>query len=172
MTPLLQPINRAHAFNLEDITINIRQCLFTIIGIAASVMVLAIEKIGDFFLFVPSEQFYIDIIVSALLISAGILLDTNLRKLARERDVQKELNRVNKELSRSNKDLQKSLADIKVLRGLIPICATCKRIRDDTGYWQKVEDYLRQHSEANFTHGVCPECAARVRKDFMKEKQG
>ena len=166
MTPLLKPIDRAHAFTLGDITMCIRQCLFTIIGIAASIIVLAIEKIGDFFLFVPSEQFYIDIIVSALLISAGILLDTNLRKLARERAVKKELTRVNEELSRSNRDLQKSLSDIKVLRGLIPICATCKKVRDDTGYWQKVEDYIRKHSEADFTHGFCPECAERFRREL------
>lgn len=142
----------------------IRQYLFTIIGIAVAIVVLATEKIGDIFLFVPNEQFYVDIIVSALLISAGILLDINLRKLAREREITIELERMNEELSSSNRKLQKSLADIKVLRGLIPICAMCKKIRDDTGYWQRVEDYIRQHSEADFTHGFCPECADRFKR--------
>jgi hypothetical protein len=48
----------------------------------------------------------------------------------------------------------------KVLRGLLPICAWCKKIRDDKGYWKQLEDYMEQHSEAHFTHGMCAECAA------------
>lgn len=56
-------------------------------------------------------------------------------------------------------DLKKALADIKTLRGFIPICSNCKSIRDDEGYWEQIEDYIAQHSEANFTHGICPTCA-------------
>jgi hypothetical protein len=47
------------------------------------------------------------------------------------------------------------------LRGLLPICATCKKIRDDQGYWSQVELYISQHSDAEFTHGICPECMAK-----------
>ena len=55
-------------------------------------------------------------------------------------------------------ELQTALANIKTLRGLIPMCAWCKKIRDDRGYWQKVETYIQEHSDASFTHGICPEC--------------
>ncbi len=55
-------------------------------------------------------------------------------------------------------DLEKALAEVKVLRGLIPMCAGCKRIRDDTGYWREVEEYLMSRTEAEFSHGLCPEC--------------
>ena len=55
-------------------------------------------------------------------------------------------------------ELQEALSRIKTLRGLIPICANCKKIRDDQGYWQQVETYVREHSEAEFSHGLCPEC--------------
>ena len=47
---------------------------------------------------------------------------------------------------------------VKTLRGLLPICANCKRIRDDTGYWGQVEEYISKHSEAEFSHSICPDC--------------
>jgi hypothetical protein len=56
-------------------------------------------------------------------------------------------------------DLQVALEECKVLRGILPICATCKKIRDDQGAWNQVEAYIRQHTDAEFTHGICPDCA-------------
>lgn len=56
-------------------------------------------------------------------------------------------------------ELQKALTNVRTLRGLIPICASCKKIRDDQGYWRQLEVYIRDHSEADFSHGLCPECA-------------
>jgi hypothetical protein len=58
-------------------------------------------------------------------------------------------------------ELQAALASVKTLSGLIPICASCKKIRDDKGYWNKLEDYIGQHSNADFTHGFCPECQSK-----------
>ena len=58
--------------------------------------------------------------------------------------------------------LQDAMANIKVLRGLLPICASCKRIRDDTGYWKQLEDYIADRSEAKFTHGLCSECSRKL----------
>lgn len=55
--------------------------------------------------------------------------------------------------------LKEALAKVKTLSGLLPICSHCKKIRDDKGYWNQLEDFIRQHSEAEFTHGICPECA-------------
>ncbi|MBI5375262.1 MAG: PAS domain S-box protein [Candidatus Schekmanbacteria bacterium] len=59
-------------------------------------------------------------------------------------------------------DLQGAIANIKTLSGLIPICASCKKIRDDSGYWNMVESYISEHSEAEFTHSICPECAEKL----------
>ena len=56
-------------------------------------------------------------------------------------------------------ELQGALSRIKTLKGLLPICSACKKIRDDKGYWNHIESYIRHHSEADFTHGICPSCA-------------
>jgi DNA-binding response OmpR family regulator len=56
------------------------------------------------------------------------------------------------------RDLQSALANVKSLSGLLPICAGCKKIRDDKGYWSQVESYVQKHSEAKFSHGMCPDC--------------
>jgi len=59
-------------------------------------------------------------------------------------------------------ELQEALANIKKLSGLLPMCAWCKKIRDDQGYWKQVEAYVCEHSDARFTHGICPECAGKL----------
>jgi len=51
---------------------------------------------------------------------------------------------------------------VRTLSGLLPICASCKKIRDDRGYWNQIETYIKDRSEAEFTHGICPECAQRL----------
>lgn len=56
-------------------------------------------------------------------------------------------------------ELQEALASVKTLRGLLPICAWCRKVRDDQGYWDGLEDYVRAHSETTFSHGICPSCA-------------
>jgi DNA-binding response OmpR family regulator len=62
--------------------------------------------------------------------------------------------------------LQEALARVKTLSGLLPICAWCKKIRDDKGYWNHVEAYIKDRSEADFTHGICPDCAKQFRDEF------
>lgn len=73
-----------------------------------------------------------------------------------------ELRRLNAELQVRNQELQEALAQVRTLSGLLPICASCKKIRDDQGYWQRVEVYIESHSEAEFTHGLCPDCAKKL----------
>jgi PAS domain S-box-containing protein len=60
------------------------------------------------------------------------------------------------------KDLEDALASVKSLSGLLPICASCKKIRDDKGYWSQVESYIQKHSEAKFSHGLCPDCIKKL----------
>jgi HAMP domain-containing protein len=73
------------------------------------------------------------------------------------------------DLSRANRQLQLSLKKIKILSGFLPICASCKKIRDDKGYWNKIEAYIAQHSEAEFSHGLCPDCLKKLYPQFYDE---
>jgi AmiR/NasT family two-component response regulator len=75
------------------------------------------------------------------------------------------------ELRRLNAELQDALAKVKTLSGLLPICASCKKIRDDEGYWHQVEVYIRDHSEANFSHGMCPDCAKKFWGPYYDEDE-
>jgi PAS domain S-box-containing protein len=69
-------------------------------------------------------------------------------------------------------DLQEALANVKSLSGLLPICASCKKIRDDQGYWSQVESYIQKHSDATFTHGMCPDCLKKWYPDLVKNGLG
>ena len=66
-------------------------------------------------------------------------------------------------------ELHEALANVKKLSGMLPICASCKKIRDDKGYWTQVETYIRDRSEAEFTHGICPECAKKLYPEIYEE---
>lgn len=71
-------------------------------------------------------------------------------------------------VDKQNRELEAALKEIKTLHGLLPICASCKKIRDDQGYWQQLEEYLGDHTQAEFTHGLCPECM----KELYPELKG
>jgi PAS domain S-box-containing protein len=80
-----------------------------------------------------------------------------------------ERKRAERERERMVQELQRLLGEVKTLTGLLPICAYCKKIRDDKGLWNKLEDYLGKHSTANFTHSVCPDCSDHHYADFVRE---
>jgi len=63
-------------------------------------------------------------------------------------------------------DLRKALAEVKILSGLLPICSACKKIRDDKGYWNQIEVYIQAHSDADFSHSICPGCAKELYPDL------
>jgi hypothetical protein len=67
------------------------------------------------------------------------------------------------------RELQEAMAKVKMLSGLLPICSSCKRIRDDQGYWQRIEEYIRDHSEADFTHSVCQDCARKLYPELYEK---
>jgi PAS domain S-box-containing protein len=90
---------------------------------------------------------------------AGIIRDISERK------------QFEKERDRLILDLQSSLAKVKTLSGLLPICASCKKIRDDKGYWNQIEGYIHKHSDATFSHGICPECTEKLYPDFYPKKE-
>jgi hypothetical protein len=80
-------------------------------------------------------------------------------------DVSKEM-QVEEERERLVIELQDALSKVKTLSGLLPICSSCKKVRDDKGYWKEVEEYIRDHSEADFSHGICPECVEKEIEEF------
>lgn len=67
-----------------------------------------------------------------------------------------------KKLEKLVRDLEKALLEVKTLKGFIPICASCKNIRDDKGYWNRLESYIQEHSDAEFSHGICPDCTKKL----------
>jgi PAS domain-containing protein len=70
------------------------------------------------------------------------------------------------------RELQDAMANIKTLSGLLPICSSCKKIRNDKGYWQQVETYIMSHAEIRFTHGICPECTDKLYGNYLKANKG
>ncbi|HNY26177.1 MAG TPA: hypothetical protein PLA90_06640 [Candidatus Sumerlaeota bacterium] len=70
--------------------------------------------------------------------------------------------RIEAEREKTIEDLQAAIARINTLHGLLPICCSCKKIRQDDGYWSQIEEYLQAHSDATFSHGICPECARKL----------
>jgi len=76
--------------------------------------------------------------------------------------------KLERSLCERNRELSEALAQVKQLKGLLPICMFCKKIRDDENYWQQIEDYIAQHSGAEFSHGVCPECYEKHSPRYSK----
>jgi uncharacterized PurR-regulated membrane protein YhhQ (DUF165 family) len=91
-------------------------------------------------------------------------------------EIKRELSNAQQEIDRRKKaeaerdgviqDLKKALSEVKTLRGFLPICSICKNVRDDQGYWSKIESYIKDHSEAEFSHGICPVCAKKHYPDY------
>ena len=69
-------------------------------------------------------------------------------------------------------ELREALAEVKTLSGFLPICASCKNVRNDTGYWQQIESYLSEHADVEFTHGICPDCVAKLYPEFAARQRG
>lgn len=102
-----------------------------------------------------------------LLVGLNLMVD-DIRELIKEKEeFITELKKTMIELEQSNRDLEKALNQIKTLSGLLPICSVCKKIRDDDGYWNLLELYIKEHSNVEFTHGLCPECKSKI---YSKEK--
>ncbi len=92
------------------------------------------------------------------------------RTLRNDRDNLEDLVKLRtSELLKTNEDLKKALEKVKTLSGFLPICAKCKKIRDDKGYWQQIEKYISEHSDVAFTHGLCPDCIREVYPELEKK---
>lgn len=100
-------------------------------------------------------------------ILAGYLIITS--DVTERVDADERMKKYATELEQANAELKDALAKVKVLSGLIPICASCKNVRSDKNYWQSVESYVSEYTEAKFSHGVCPECAKKLYPEYFKD---
>ena len=95
-----------------------------------------------------------------------------LAALARSKaELEAEVAQRTQELRTRNEELSEALGSVKQLSGLLPICAHCKKIRDDKGYWNQLEQYITERSEAGFSHGICPDCAKEVFPEVALHKR-
>ncbi len=132
------------------------------------------------------RQNLITIVISAglalVVVFSVILFRANIQKkktnmLLREQkeEIQKksiDLQLANEKLNTLNHDLSHALQQVKTLSGMLPICSYCRKIRDDDGYWEQMEEYLLHHSDTEFSHGICPECYEKVSKEMKKYRPG
>jgi len=81
------------------------------------------------------------------------------------------LQKTEEQLRLRNIELEKTLSEVKTLSGLLPICCSCKKIRDDEGYWNEIEQYISDHSDLQLSHGICPECVGQLYPELYPELQ-
>ena len=108
-------------------------------------------------------------ILSIVIIQQG-LRESRKRRLV-EQKLQEHYDQLEDLVKERTADLEKALSDVKLLSGFLPICASCKKIRDDKGYWNQIESYIQQHSEAEFSHSICPECAEQLYPKFTSKQK-
>jgi len=82
-----------------------------------------------------------------------------------------ERRKTERELEKTVEELKQANSDVRTLSGLLPICASCKKIRDDRGYWTQIESYIKKHSDAEFSHGICPDCAKKYYPDLFDDNE-
>ncbi len=138
-------------------------------AIISAVFLMAFRRTISLYRHVSSGGFKTDIAAEsiALIISALLLIGI----LYATRIIESEI-RAHREKEDIIGKLRSALAEIKTLKGIIPICSSCKKIRDDQGSWNRLELYLSERSDAEFSHGICPDCAARLYPDMGTRKNG
>jgi len=114
----------------------------------------------------PDVIFEVIGLVISCAMAAGIyLIQPLFKEMASSRKELRDMNDKLSSLSEEQKGLiarlHDALANIKTLKGMLPICASCKKVRDDKGYWNQIEEYVRDHTDAEFSHGLCPDCAQK-----------
>ena len=115
------------------------------------------------------KYWYVLLLISALilLMAISMVIFIKLNKTIRESNKKlffemNERNCLFEQVKEKNESLQKAISEVKTLQGILPICANCKKIRDDKGYWSQIEGYIQSHSQAKFSHGMCPECSEKL----------
>lgn len=131
---------------------------------ALSILTLILSRYYDLFEIIAEftqkhERWQIDEFITVSLVLVLALTVYSIRRW-------RELVVMNRTIAQKNDELRKAFGEIKRLKGILPICVSCKKIRDDSGYWHQVELYVRDHTEAEFSHSICPECAKKLYPDI------
>lgn len=113
-----------------------------------------------------SHNFQIRLVAVYIVITLIALITEELRSRIHVR-----LQALNAEKEQAIQELNKSLEEIRTLQGILPICLNCKKIRDDKGYWQAVEDYVQTRTHARFSHGLCPDCLRELYPEYAEEQE-
>lgn len=136
-----------------------KEGIFWSSGMVLGASVLMVNPMELSFIYAYPTQFIVRFLVSFVIVSVGIFWFEYFRYHYR------------KKLETKNKALQNALDEVKTLSGFLPICASCKKIRDDQGYWNQIESYIRTHSDAEFSHSICPECAKKLYADLLGDEK-
>jgi len=105
------------------------------------------------------NELWMRIIIVIVVMSAGVISQRMANKITLSYEKERE----------TTEKLEASIKEVKLLQGILPICASCKNIRDDKGYWSQVESYITDHSEAKFSHSICPDCAKKLYPEIYQE---
>ena len=141
-------------------------CIFVCMGAIAT---------AALFMELSASEFIASILFLIPLNFLGIIILRSMNRIRRKEYIAMiQLKQADEEKQTAILDLQKSLAEVKTLRGFLPICARCKNIRDDKGYWNRIETYLKNHTNAEFSHGLCPDCQKELYGDqeWFKKLKG
>lgn len=133
---------------------------------ALELVAYAKEQAGKFLIQSESNQKQMAYMTILFTVS-GVILSFLIAYMAISMVIQTE-----NKLHQKNTKLKEAYDEISTLRGIIPICASCKKIRDDKGYWNQIESYIKEHSEAEFSHSICPDCLKKLYPDFRGIKKG
>jgi hypothetical protein len=136
---------------------------FGALFMARAVILLIDRNVGMFTPQIMQNFYLLTVMLIETAWAMGFLMMNNKR-------MERELRDSQASLGETVAKLAKSLDEVKTLSGLLPICASCKKVRDDQGYWQQIEVYLVEHSDADFSHGICPECARKLYPGLSLDK--
>jgi hypothetical protein len=150
------------------------------LAISIAITLMALRRVDSFIMLLegivvtPSLILFEVIgLVTSVLMLAGIFMIRPLflsitRSEEEARNSNTRLNALSQEQEQLIGDLQDALENIRTLKGMLPICASCKKIRDDKGYWNQLESYIRDHTDVEFSHGICPECARTLYPEYYQ----
>jgi len=161
---ILQGTAVYYSFRLIALTGHTRAWLLLAVGIAT----MAVRRFITFLtlLSVPAPHHVVDysfevigVFGSAMMLAGVILIKPIFIALRGAEEEQRAL----------ADNLQEALNNIKILKGMLPICASCKKIRDDNGFWHQVETYISQYSDTKFSHGICPDCVRKLYPEYSEK---
>jgi hypothetical protein len=110
------------------------------------------------------------IVILSLYIMRSGMQEMERRQLA-EHELQRHQNQLEELVEKRTFELREALSKVRILSGFLPICSSCKKIRDDRGYWNQIESYIRKHTYAEFTHSICPDCSKRLYPDLSDDAE-